>query len=202
MKFLPAVLIVATLALPAIAQMPVPGAANVSRVAAGSYAVDPRHSQVAWAINHFGFSTYDGIFGGVTGTMTLDPATPGATTITVEVPVGGLVTTVPALDTHLKSPDFFDAAKFPTVTFRSTGVTVTGTHATIAGLLTLHGVTKPVTLDARLIGAGTNPMSKKATVGFAATASIKRSDFGMTFLLQALGDAVELHINAAFERVG
>ena len=189
-------------AAPAIAQMPMqpPGAPDVARVAAGTYAADPHHTQVAWSINHLGFSVYDGIFGGVTGTLMLDPAKPGATTVAIEVPVSGLVTTVPALDEHLKKPDYFDAAKFPTVTFKSTGVTVNGGDATIAGALTLHGVTKPVTLAAHFIGAGTNPLSKKATVGFSATTTIKRSDFGMTTPLPALGDTVDLRINAAFER--
>ena len=177
-----------------------PGAADLARVAAGTYAADPSHTQVEWSLDHFGFTTYTGLFGGVTGTLTIDPARPAATTVAVTVPVAGLVTTVPALDTHLKSADFFDAAKYPTVTFASTGVTVRGTSARIVGTLTLHGVSHPVVLDAKLVGAGANPMSKKATVGFAATTTIKRSDYGMAFLAPALGDDVTLHINAAFEK--
>lgn len=196
--------LIATLALaaPAIAQMPMqpPGKADVARVAAGTYAADPHHTQVAWSINHLGFSVYDGIFGDVTGTLTLDPAKPNAATVAIEVPVSGLVTTVHALDEHLKKADYLDAAKFPTVTFKSTAVTVNGSDATIAGALTLHGVTRPVTLAAHFVGAGTNPLSKKATVGFSATTTIKRSDFGMTTLAPALGDTVDLRINAAFER--
>ena len=187
-------------AAPALAQMAAPGAADVSRVAAGTYAVDPHHTQVAWSINHLGFSVYEGVFGDVAGTMTLDPAKAGATTVSIEVPISGLRTTVAALDEHLKKADYFDIAKYPTVTFKSTSVAVNGMNATISGMLTLHGVTKAVTLDARFIGAGTNPLSKKATVGFAATTTIRRSDFGMTTLLPALGDTVELRINAAFER--
>ncbi len=189
-----------TVALPAAAQMLAPGAPDLARVTAGSYAADPGHTQVAWSLDHFGFSTYDGLFGGATGTLTLDPARPGATTVSITIPIAGLVTTVPALNDHLKSPDFFDAAKYPTATFVSTGVTAHGTKARIAGTLTLHGVSKPVVLDATFVGAGTNPLTKKATVGFAATAHVKRSDFGMTFLLPALGDDVDLHINAAFEK--
>ncbi len=180
--------------------MPSPGAADLARVAAGTYAADPHHTQVAWTINHLGFSEYDGVFGDVTGTMTLDPAKPAATAVSIEVPVSGLHTTVAALDEHLKKPDFFDIAKYPTVSFKSTSVAVSGSTATIAGLLTLHGVTKPVTLAAHFVGAGANPLSKKATVGFAATTTIKRSDFGMTSLIPALGDSVDLRINAAFER--
>lgn len=185
---------------PATAQTAAPGAPEVSRVAAGTYAADPRHTQVSWTINHLGFSIYEGIFGGATGTLMLDPAKPKAMTVAIDVPLSGLVTTVPALDEHLKKPDFFDAARFPMVTFKSTAVTVSGSNATITGLLTLHGVTKPVTLAARFVGAGVNPLSKKATVGFAATTTIRRSEFGMTTLLPALGDTVDLRINAAFER--
>ena len=202
MKTVHAALVVAIslAALPAVAQMVTPGAPDVARVIAGTYAADPRHTQVAWSINHLGFSVYDGLFGGATGTMMIDPAKLTATMVSIEIPIGGLVTTVPALNEHLKAADFFDAAKFPTASFKSTNVAASGTHATIAGMLTLHGITKPVTLDANFIGAGTNPLSKKATVGFTATTSVRRSDFGMTTLLPALGDNVELKINAAFER--
>ncbi len=184
--------------VPAAAQ--VPGAPDLTRVAAGTYAADPGHTQVGWSLNHFGFTTYDGLFGGVTGTLTLDPAHPAATAVAITIPIAGLVTTVPALNDHLKSPDFFDAAKYPTATFTATGVTVRGTAARIAGTLTLHGVAKPVVLDATLVGAGINPVSKKATVGFAATTHIKRSDFGITTYVPAVGDDVELRINAAFEK--
>lgn len=201
MKIALAAALLALAAVPAAAQMAAPGVPDLKRVAAGTYAADPAHTQVAWSINHLGFSIYDGIFGSATGTLTLDAAHPAAASVAIEVPVSGLVTTVPALDEHLKKPDFFDAAKFPTVSFKSTAVTVRGREATIAGQLTLHGVTRPVTLAARFVGAGTNPLSKKATIGFAATTTIKRSDFGMSFLAPALGDVVDLRINAAFERV-
>ncbi|MGI4880883.1 MAG: YceI family protein [Janthinobacterium lividum] len=188
------------LAAPVGAQMPAPGAADASRVVAGTYAADPAHTQVAWRLSHLGFSTYDGLFGGTTGTMTIDPAKLAATTIAVTVPIAGLVTTVPALDTHLKSPDFFDAAKFPTATFTSTGVAVSATRARITGMLTLHGVSRPVTLDARFVGAGLNPRTKKTAVGFEATTTIKRSDYGMSYSVPAVGDEVALTINAAFEK--
>ena len=193
-----AALTLAAVVVPATAQTP--GAHDLTRVAAGRYATDPAHTQVAWSIDHLGFTTYDGIFGGATGTLTLDPARPAATAVDVTVPVSGLVTTVPALDTHLKSPDFFDAARYPTVTFHSTAVTVRGDTATITGDLTLHGVTRPVTLAARFVGAGINPLSKKATVGFSATTTLNRSDYGIKTLLPILGDTVTLRINAAFER--
>ena len=95
---------------------------------------------------------------------------------------------------------FFDAAKFPEAHFTSTKVVTNDTDATIYGNLTIKGVTKPATLQARFVGAGTNPRPpNKATIGFAATAMIKRSDFGVNFGAPIISDRVDLVINAAFE---
>jgi polyisoprenoid-binding protein YceI len=109
---------------------------------------------------------------------------------------------VPALDEHLMKADFFDAAKFPTAKFVSTAVKVEGTGATITGNLTIKGITKPVTLDAEFYGAGKAPamMGGKENVGFVATGSIKRSDFGMAYGVPMVGDAIELKIIAAFQK--
>ena len=188
------------LAVPAVAQ--VPGAPDASRVKAGSYKMDPNHSQVAWTVNHFGFSLYHGLFGEPTGTLTLDPAKPAAASVSVTIPMDKVLTTSTQLNGHLQTPDFFDVKQFPTATFVSTKVVANGTGATITGNLTLHGVTKPVTLNAKFTGAGDSPMSKAATVGFEATAKVKRSDFGIVKYLPALGDDVDLQITAAFERQG
>ena len=190
--------LLASLAGPVVAQ--VPGAPDLARVAAGSYALDPSHSQVAWSVNHFGFNAVNGLFGVGAGTLTVDPAKPTAARVTVEIPVTSLVTTVPKLTEHLQSAEFFDAAKFPTATFVSTTIAPHGQRATVSGTLTLHGISRPVVLDARFGGAGTNPMSKKATVGFEATTTIKRSDFGINAYVPAVGDTVVLHLTAAFER--
>jgi polyisoprenoid-binding protein YceI len=187
-------------AIPAAAQ--VPGAPDPSRVTAGSYKMDPNHSQIAWTINHFGFSLFHGLFGEPTGTLTLDPTKPSAASLSVTIPIDKVLTTSAQLNGHLQTPDFFDVKQFPTATFVSTKIVAKGTHATITGNLTLHGVTKLVVLDANLTGAGANPMSKASTVGFEASASIKRSDFGIVKYLPALGDKVDLQITAAFERQG
>lgn len=184
-------------AAPAFAQA---GKPDATRIVAGSYAADPNHTQVAWSVNHLGFNLYNGLFAGTTGTMTLDPANPAKAAVTIQIPLDKVVTTSDALTAHLKRADFFDTAKFPVATFKSTKIVVSGTTATIAGDLTLHGVTKPVTLDAHFVGAGNNPLSKAATVGFEATTSIKRSDYGMTFLVPGVGDQVDLRITVAFER--
>ena len=196
-------LLIGATALPLAAQMPKPGAMDASRVSAGTYAVEPDHSQVAWTIDHLGFTPFHGLFGNPSaGTLTIDPAKLDATKVTVAFPIGHVVTTSEHLNAHLQTPDFFDAAKYPVATFTSTSVTAHGMSATIAGTLTMHGVTRPIVLDAHFVGAGTNPLSKKATIGFEATATLNRGDYGMGFLEPALGDKVDLAITAAFEKAG
>jgi polyisoprenoid-binding protein YceI len=162
--------------------------------------VDTHHTQVAWEVNHLGFNDYFGIFGGSTGSLTIDPANPAAASVSIDIPLAAVATTRQGLTDHLQKAEFFDVANHPVATFRSTGVTVTGTTAKIAGNLTLRGVTKPIVLDAHFTGAGSNPMNKKATIGFEGTTTIKRSDFGVMYGLPVVGDVVDLRISAAFEK--
>ena len=116
------------------------------------------------------------------------------------MPVDTVSTTNAVLDKELKGADWFDAAKFPTMTFRSTKITPTGPQsADVAGELTLHGVTKPVVLHAKLKGAGPSPLSHAYMVGFDATGRIKRSEFGISKYLPAVvGDDVDLILSAPF----
>lgn len=183
------------LTAPVLAQ--IPGAHDKSRVTAGTYAVDTGHTQVLFTVNHQGFTEYTGQFTQPTGTMTLDPAHPETATIDIVFPIDEVSTTVPALDAHLKTADFFDAAKFPQGRFVSTKITASGETATIMGNLTLKGVTKPVTLQGRFVGAGKG-RDGKTNVGFAATTTIKRSDWGVNFAIPVVSDEVMLTINAAF----
>ena len=190
------------LASPVLAQAPagLPGAAEVSRVTAGTYKVDPNHSQVTWTVDHMGFSPLSGMFGQLAGTLTLDPARPQASKLVVEIPLSGLSVTSEGFGKHLRSADFFEADKHPAGRFVSTSVVANGTTATITGDLTLKGVTKPVVLKARFFGAGANPMSKAETVGFTATAKIKRSDWGLGYAVPVVADEVDLQITGAFEK--
>lgn len=182
----------------ASAQTPSP-----ATVQAGTYAVEPVHTRVLFAVDHMGTSTWYGDFTHASGTLKLDPKNPVASQVEVSVPMATVSTTNATLDGELKGPDWFDAAKFPTMTFKSTKVTVTGPgRATIAGALTLHGVTKPVVLNARFHGAGPNPMTKAYTVGFDATGKIKRSDFGVSKYVPLVGDQVDLILSAPFVRTG
>ena len=190
-----------TVAAPAVAQRALPGTADVSRVKAGNYVADPNHTQIAWTVSHLGFNLYNGIFGNATGTLTLDPAKPGASSVSIDIPLAKVVTTRDGLTTHLQGPDFFEVAKYPTATFRSTSVTVKGTTAKIAGNLTIRGITKPIVLDARFVGAGLNPRNKKETVGFEATGRVTRTDFGILYGLGEVGEQVDLRITVGFEKV-
>ena len=176
----------------------VPGAPVKARIAAGTYAVDPNHTQVTWQVNHMGFSMLEGQFGASAGSIVIDPAKPNDTKVDVTFQVDQLSTTAPRFTEHLKSKDFFDAAANPTARFVSTAVRATGDKATITGNLTIKGVTKPVTLNATFVGAGANPMSKKLNFGFRATGTINRSDFGLGYATPVVGDKVDLTINAAF----
>lgn len=196
--FLAAVL--ATAAVPAIAQAPagLPGSPNAAAVTAGTYAVDPAHTQVTWTLNHMGFSMLSGQFGAEGGSLTIDPKRPAAAKLDVTFAIPKLSTTSEQFKHHLESKDFFDAATYPTARFVSTGVKVMGNKAVITGNLTIKDQTKPVTLNATFFGAGTNPMSKKLNIGFRATAKIKRSDFGVGAYVPVVGDEVDLTINAAF----
>lgn len=186
-----------------VAQAPsaLPGTNDVSKVTGGTYKVDGGHTQVVFAWDHMGFSQNIGTIAEPTGTLTLDKANPAASKVSVTFQVANLRTGVKALDEHLMKPDFFDVAKYPTATFVSTSVKPDGANgADITGNLTIHGVTKPVTLDAAFHGAGIQPMNKKENVGFVATGTIKRSDFGMAMAVPMVSDAIELKIVAAFEK--
>jgi polyisoprenoid-binding protein YceI len=169
-------------------------------VQAGRYVVDADHTQVIWSVDHFGFSRLYGMVGEMSGTLDIDPARAGAAKVAIDIPLSGLTVTSAGFGKHLATADLFDTAKFPTARFVSRTVTVRGTQATIAGDLTLRGVTKPLTLDARLHGAGANPRNKKQTVGFSATAKLKRSDYGLGYAAPAVSDEVKLEITAAFEK--
>lgn len=170
-------------------------------VQAGTYSVDSYHTLVQFGVTHFGINEFFGTFPGTTGSLTIDPRNLSATVLDVTVPVASVSTTNGTLDKELVSADWFDAAQFPTMHFVSTKVTRTGaTTATVAGNLTLHGVTRPVTLRATFNAAVTNPMNKAYTLGFKASGAIKRTDFGVSKYAPLVSDETTITISAAFER--
>jgi polyisoprenoid-binding protein YceI len=174
--------------------------ARAAKVSAGRYLVDPNHTQVIWSVDHFGFNRLFGMVGGMSGSLDIDPARPGAAKVAIDIPLSGLTVSSPGFAKHLQTADLFDTAKFPTARFVSRQVRVRGQAATIVGDLTLRGVTRPLTLNARFGGAGANPMNKKQTVGFSATGTLKRSEFGLGLAVPAVSDEVRLEVTAAFER--
>ncbi len=193
--------VAAVLLLGAAAQAQSTFTADPKAVEGGHFAVEASHTRVQFAVSHLGFSTWYGDFAKVSGALDLDPANPGSDKVDVTIPTATVSTTNAVLDGELKSADWFDAEKYPTIRFVSTRVARTGpATADVIGELTFHGVTRPVILKAKFNGAGVNPLSKAYTVGFEATGLIKRSDFGLTKYVPLVGDQVTLTISAPFER--
>jgi len=184
-----------------------PGAVDASRVAAGTYKLDPGHTLVGWRVNHFGFNDYFGLFGNIDGTLTIDPTDLESAKLDVTIPIAEVTTASEGLTAHLlragaegAAPDFFGPDAEP-ARFVSTSVRRTGERtANVTGDLTLNGVTRPVTIEAEFTGAGAHPMSQVQTIGFEGTATINRSEFNIGFALPVVSDAVELDLTAAFEK--
>ncbi len=155
--------------------------------ASETYTIDPPHTFAHFTVNHLGFSTMHGRFDKSSGKATLDMA---AKTGSVEISIesASVSTGFAKRDEHLKSPDFFNAAEFPAITYKSRKFNFKGNvPASIEGDLTMLGVTRPVTLTVTEFNCGTNPMSKKYECGAGATAQIKRSEFGMQKYLPSAG---------------
>jgi polyisoprenoid-binding protein YceI len=207
MKSYPALplLTAAALLLPACAQILQAAAPPIihdaAKVKPATYAVEPNHTQVVFDVLHMGFTHFYGNFSGASGVLAYSPKKLGAMSVSISVPVASVSTTSAKLTDELKAADWLDAAHYPTMVFRSTAVTQTGPDAAdVAGTLTLHGITKPLTLHAKFIGAGVNLLDGKETLGFQLSGALKRSDFGVSKYVPLIGDEVTLTIAAAFEK--
>jgi polyisoprenoid-binding protein YceI len=165
---------------------------------ATTYRLEPNYTQAVVHWDHLGFSTPSAQLGQGEGTLEFDPADASKDAVKVTIPLSTLNTSVPDLDDHLRSADFFDAAKFPSATFASTKVESAGApdKLTVSGNLTLHGVTKPVTLAVTVVKIGVNPRNNLPTLGFDATTTLKRSDFGLGKFVPQVSDAIPLHVIA------
>src|SRR5690606_12712836 len=154
--------------------------ATVSMAKPVAYTIDPTHSATVFSWSHFGFSTPSANFSDIQGTIYVDNEKPANSTVNVNMPAASFNTNVKALDDHTKSAEFFEAAKYPNITFKSTKVQALGKNKyKITGNLTVKDVTKPVVLDAVLNKQGVHPMTKLQTIGFNATTSFNRSAFGV-----------------------
>jgi polyisoprenoid-binding protein YceI len=161
-----------------------------------AYKIDASHAQIVFSYNHLGYSTGFGMFSGFEGDIAFDAENPAASTVTVGFPVRSMLTGWEARFEHFMSPDFFGAADDEMVTFTSTAIEVTGeTTAKITGDLTLNGVTKAVVLDAVLNQASVHPMEGKPWLGFSATTTLLRSDFGVGAFAPFVSDEVAVQIS-------
>ena len=171
------------------------GAVFAASAESVDYRMDPTHTMVLASWNHFGYSNPTANFGDATGTISYDADAPANSKVEVVLPMSGLTSFVPDLDEHLRSADFFDAAQFPEARFTSTSVRDLGEgRLEVTGNLTLHGVTRPVVLDATLNKAAPHPMGNTPTIGFDATTTINRSEFGIDKYVPMVSDAVTIRI--------
>jgi polyisoprenoid-binding protein YceI len=159
--------------------------------------IDPVHSTVGFKIRHL-FANVTGRFTEVSGAIDVDPAHPENASVDATIAIKSIDTANAMRDKDLRGPNFFNADQFPTMTFKSAKVAVTGQQADVTGDLTLHGVTKPVTLHVTLLGKGPG-MKGGLTTGWSATGSLKRSDYGLTWSktiegTQLVGDDVSIDL--------
>jgi polyisoprenoid-binding protein YceI len=179
--------------------------AGAVQAQAKDYKIEAAHSEADFAIKHMAISTVHGTFHAVSGVVTFDAANVAKSSVTATIDVSSVDTGVSQRDGHLKSDAFFDVAKFPTITFKSTSVVKAGDHYDVTGDLTIHGVTKSVVLKLETPSKEQIGMDKKPHRGFTATTTINRKDFGLSWGgTLTSGDAVlgddvkiELDIDAA-----
>ncbi|GAA3531446.1 YceI family protein [Zobellella aerophila] len=162
-------------------------------VMAADYKVDDAHSNIAFKVSHMGFSTMLGRFNQFEGSYFFDGDNPAAAKVDLTIQAESVDTNHEPRDKHLRSPDFFDVRQYPTLNFTSTGYEGTKESGKLTGDLTLHGVTKPVTLDVAFVGEGDDPWGGFRN-GFNAVGKIKRSEFGMEYGLPGIGDDIELNV--------
>lgn len=197
--------------LPVAAGAALIGALAVSpALAAETFSFDKSHTEIRVVWTHLGLSRQSALFNDYDGEVKLDEAKPEDSSVQVSIKAASAATRSEEFTKHLVGPDFFDAAKFPDITFKSTKVIRTGEKsAEIQGALTVHGVTKPVTLNATLNYVGEHPMSKVnpqvkdvKAAGFAVTAKISRSEFGIGKYVPAVSDEISVEIQTELKRTG
>ena len=174
-------------------------AADPAQAPAGAWVLDHRHASLIVRISHFGTSNYTMRFDKLTGAYAYDPAKPLATKVEITVDPTSINTGLPDFDKEIaEDPKFFDAKKFPTITFVSSKLEQTAPgKGKLTGDLTFHGVTKPVVLDVTYNGFAKSPLGAQM-MGFSATTSFNRSDFGVKYGIPMVSDRVDLVIEAEF----
>ncbi len=204
--------LLALMLLAACSKAPAPAALAAP---AGTYELDPYHSSVSFGISHIGLSNYVARFTKYSATLKLDPTNLSASSVSATIDPASVRTDFSGdyPGTHKGTPyktfdealaqdaKFLDAGKFPAISFTSTRVEQSAGKLKITGDLNFHGVTKPVTLEASVVGSvAAHPFTQKGALGFSATTTIKRSEFGMTEYLKMLGDEVTLRFEGEFHQ--
>ncbi|MDG9991774.1 YceI family protein [Acinetobacter ursingii] len=175
-------------------------ASTLTLAAPVDYKIDPTHTATVFSWNHFGFSTPSANFSDIQGVIKVDNAKPANSSVEVTIPVSSVNTNVTALDKEFQEEGWFNAAKYPNITFKSTKVeTKDKKHFKITGNLTVKGITKPVVLDAVLNKQGEHPMAKDPAIGFNATTSFNRSEFGIGNYVPNVGDKITVNITTEAE---
>jgi polyisoprenoid-binding protein YceI len=187
--------------VPAAAQS-LPSGKDLSKTASGLYSLDKTHASLLFKISHLGFSMYHGRFNVLDAKLNFDAKVPDKSIIDVTVDTNSIDTNNTELQSELKGEKWFNTAKFSTATFKSTHISRNGDNGTMIGDLNMLGVTRPVTLNVTFHGAGIGPYSKKDTVGFSASGSINRSQWGMSNYVPMVGDEVHIDIEAEFNYDG
>lgn len=160
----------------------------------GSYKIDPVHSQAMFSVTHLGIARFTGRFESVKGEIAVD-GSGDANKVKAEIDIASVSTAFADRDKHLRSPDFFNAAQFPKMSFESTKVVFpTSGDGSMNGNLTMHGVTKAVSFKLKHVGAAKDPWGGYRS-GYVASTTIKRSDFGMNFMLKGISDEVDVELN-------
>jgi polyisoprenoid-binding protein YceI len=167
--------------------------------------IDPDHVSAGFAVRHMMVTIVQGLFTKVSGAILFDPEEPGATSLGIEIDAASIYTGVERRDNHLRSPDFFDVEKFPTIYFKSTAAEVVGLNVLkVAGDLTIRGITQPVSFDVTYLGPSRFDDDDKTytTYGIRATTCIRRESFGLTWNLDIrdggfmVGKHVDIDFNA------
>ena len=178
-------------------------AAAPAQASQDKYIFDPVHTQIGFSVSHVGFSNSHGRFGKFSGSFIFDQSSPEASQAKITIFTHSLDMGDDDWSGHVKGPNYLNTEQFPTITFQSTRVSVTGGRsADLTGDLTILGVTKPVTLRVIFNKAGNFPGSEEYKAGFSLTGSLKRSDFGMTAYIPMVGDEITLSIQVEGFRQG
>ena len=180
-----------------------PAAADLSAVPAGSYGLDKTHGYITFTYSHLGFSNPRVGFDAFDVALDLDNEAPENSSLEVMIDAASINSRVEEFDEHLNGDKFFDTGEYPNIDFQSTGIEQTGDDTfRVNGNLTIKGVTRAVTLDAKINKAATHPLSKTPTVGVSATTSLLRSEWSLGDYVPMVSDRVEVEIEVELPKLG